>query len=78
MSSVLTSDAFLRAFGIRYAELYDASGKPEGYDEMQRKGDAFIASNPAEVVAFARARQDVLSSDREVAAFGFTLAAFGL
>ena len=78
MSTVLTSDAFLKAYGIKYAELYDAYDKTEGYDEMQKKGDAFIASHPAEVVAFARARQDILSSDREVAAFGFTLAAFGL
>ena len=78
LSDVLASDGFINEFNRRYTELYDSYDKVDGYDAMMKKGDAFIKANPAAIVAFAKAREDFLSSDREVAAFGFTLKTFNL
>ena len=69
-------DALLEQFGNEYEFLYDThcSGKEvAGEDEAMEFGDMIIQLRPDVVSEFARIRQDFLSSDREVAAFGFAI-----
>ena len=65
---------FLERFREEYKYLYEANEYVAGYDEAVRAGDEFISSHKEFVRAFACFRGDVLSSDREVAAFMFALA----
>lgn len=64
---------FTKAYYKEYEYLYNASGYVAGYDEAVAFGDAFIAAHPDFVNEFNLYRHDVLSSDREVAAFAFAL-----
>ena len=58
----------LMAFTAIYEELYN--GVPcRRYNELVDAGDNFITKNPELVGEFNRRRGDILSSDREVAAF---------
>lgn len=66
----------LDVFGDEYERIYEADGRGEevvGYHEMLAFGDMLIDEREDLVVPFVRYRQDVLSSDREVAAFGFAV-----
>lgn len=61
---------------MEYKRLYDADVngvKVEGYHDMMEYGDTLVHECHDLVCAFAQYRQDVLSSDREVAAFGFAV-----
>ena len=66
----------LDSFGDEYERLYDADVAGElvdGYHEMLEYGDQLIRECKDLICAFAQYRGDFLSSDREVAAFGFAV-----
>ena len=71
-------EEFAKKFKQEYSFLYEANGYVAGYNEAVAEGDEFIARHGDFVGEFARYRGDVLSSDREVAAFMFTLDSFGV
>lgn len=64
---------FLEQFNKEYDFLYDNYDNVAGYDEAVVAGDEFIKKNPKFVREFVEYRGDFISSDREVAAFMFTL-----
>lgn len=66
-------DDFLKQFEKNYDFLYNAKGYVVGYDEALEFGDKFIKQHPEFVSEFCKYRGDLLSSDREVASFAFTL-----
>lgn len=68
---------FLQKFKENYNFLYDNDNRVAGYYEALDYGEKIIHEHPDFVREFVKFRGDVLSSDREVAAFGFTLADFG-
>lgn len=71
-------DDFLRRFKKNYEFLYNAKGYVAGYDEALEYGNRFIEKYPATVREFNLYREDILSSDREVVAFAFTLEDMGI
>ena len=68
---------FLDRFKENYNFLYNNNDHVAGYYEALDYGEKIIHEKPDFVGEFARFRGDFLSSDREVAAFGYTLADFG-
>lgn len=69
-------DALLKQFNDEYEFIYDTEvGGHEvaGYGDAMEYGDWLIKHRKKLVNAFARRRGDMLSSDREVAAFGFAV-----
>lgn len=68
---------FLEKFNKNYGFLYDYGDNVAGYYEALDYGEKIIHEKPDFVGEFARFRGDFLSSDREVAAFGFTMSDFG-
>ena len=66
-------EALLKDFSDEYKRIYDANDEVEGYEEMLWYGDSLIDECHDLCAAFARYRGDFLSSDREVAAFGFAV-----
>ena len=68
---------FLNKFNENYNFLYEYEDNVAGYHEALDYGEKIIYENPDFVGEFAKFRGDFLSSDREVAAFGFTLIDFG-
>ena len=69
--------AFLEQFNREYEYLYDNHDHVAGYDEAVDSFDDFIKSeaNAGFVKEFAAYRGDIVSSDREAAAFMFALEA---
>lgn len=66
--------ALYEKFSSEYEYLYDADVEGievAGYRDAMAYGDQLINEHHPVVKQFAQYRQDVLSSDREVAAFGF-------
>ena len=73
----------LNAVKEKFAEYYDTlyeqgDDAVEGYNLAVAVGDEYIQQNPVFVGAFNELRGDILSSDREMAAFAFALADFGV
>lgn len=68
---------FLEKFNKNYDFLYDHNDNVAGYYEALEYGEKIINEQPEFVREFVKYRGDFLSSDREVAAFGFTLSDFG-
>lgn len=70
----------VKKFNEEYEFLYDNNDRVAGYNEALQFGDKFIADerNRDFVRAFNKARGDLITSDREVVAFAFTLDDFGL
>lgn len=68
---------FLKRFNENYDYLYEAEGEVAGYREAVEYGDWFIHNHKDFVAEFNRYRGDILTSDREVAAFAFTLEDMG-
>ena len=64
-------EALYKRFRESYMALYDTEDLQGSwrYAELVRKGDELIKAHPEEVAALNASRRDVLSSDREVAAF---------
>lgn len=71
----ISIDRFLEQFNKEYAFLYDNLDRVAGYDEAVNAFDAFIKDerHAAFVGEFAKYRQDMVTSDREAAAFMFAL-----
>lgn len=67
--------AFLEQFNREYDYLYDHHDHMAGYDKAVDSFDAFLKdkANASFVREFAAYRGDVVSSDREAAAFMFAL-----
>lgn len=68
---------FLDKFNEEYDFLYDNRDNVAGYEEAVEAGDKFIKQYPDFVREFNQYRNDILSSDREVAAFMFALESMG-
>lgn len=68
---------FLDKFNKEYDFLYDNRDNVAGYEEAVMAGDEFIRRYPDFVREFNQYRNDILSSDREVAAFMFALESMG-
>ena len=68
-------DRFLEQFNKEYAFLYDNYDRVAGYNEAVDAFDDFIKDErrAAFVGEFAKYRQDMVTSDREAAAFMFAL-----
>ena len=66
-------DNFLKKFNEEYKFLYDNNDNVAGYNEAVDFGDEFIKKHNDFVAEFCRYRGDILSSDREVAAFAFAM-----
>lgn len=65
--------AFAERFVQEYDFLYTHGDAVAGYHEALAAGDRLIARHPDFVGEFARYRGDLITSDREVAAFAFAL-----
>ena len=68
-------DRFLEQFNKEYAFLYDNRDRVAGYDEAVNAFDMFILDeqHAAFVGEFSKYRGDMITSDREAAAFMFAL-----
>lgn len=64
---------FAEQFKKEYKFLYDNYDRVAGYNEAVEVGDKFIAEHSEFVGEFVKYRGDIISSDREVAAFMFAL-----
>lgn len=75
MAINISIDSFKQRFDEEYAFLYDHRDNVAGYDEAVDSFDKFLKSeaNACFVREFAAYRGDVVSSDREAAAFMFAL-----
>lgn len=72
----INMEKFCEQFQKEYNFLYDCRGYVAGYDEAVSAFDRFQADHADFVREFAQYRGDVVSSDRECAAFMFALTAF--
>ncbi len=70
-------NAFLKQFNKEYDFLYNARGDVAGYDEAVDFFDEFLKNHSDFVGEFAMLRGDMITSDREAAAFSFALVAMG-
>lgn len=64
---------FANKFSDVYDFLYTYHDKVAGFKEAMTVGDWFIQNHSDFIAEFNRYRQDILSSDREVAAFEFCI-----
>lgn len=64
---------FSKKFDEVYDYLYDNNDNVAGYDEAVSEFDTFAETHSSFVGAYVRYREDFISSDREAAAFMFTL-----
>lgn len=64
---------FLEKFKKEYEFLYENNNRVAGYEEAVVAGDEFIENHAEFISEFNKYRGDILSSDREIAAFMFTL-----
>lgn len=64
---------FNRRFNAEYDFLYNAPGYVAGYDEAVTAFDEFLEAHGDFIGEFVKLRGDVISSDREAAAFMFAL-----
>ena len=71
---------FLKKFNEEYDFLYEHNDNVCGYYDALKEGDLFISDkkNINFIREFNEYRQDILSSDREVVAFMFTMESMGL
>ena len=71
---------FLKKFNEEYDFLDDNDDNVCGYYDALKEGDLFISDkkNINFIREFNEYRQDILSSDREVVAFMFTMESMGL
>ena len=64
---------FKKQFEKEYSFLYDNRDKVAGYDEAVSAFDNFLSAHNSFVCAFVKYRGDMITSDREAAAFMFAL-----
>lgn len=70
-------DIMLTTFEKKYSYLYENEDNVIGYEDARDIFDDFFEEYPEVVRAFSRHREDALVSDRERAAFMFTVMDFG-
>lgn len=68
---------FLERFNANYTFLYDNGDNVAGYGEAVDAFDRFVSSHGDLVGEFAAYRGDLVSSDRDAAAFMFALSEVG-
>ncbi len=68
----------LKKYIDEYKFLYNNNDNVAGFREALEDGLKWIESRPALLTELCKARQDIFTSDREIAALAFTLADFGL
>lgn len=72
----------IKDFAVKFLDnynfLYENKDNVAGFDEAISFFDNFLKTHAEFVAEFARYRGDYISSDREAAAFSFTLEDFGL
>ena len=73
MNKSLSIEQFSATFTAVYSFLYDHCDNVPGYREAVNAFDDFLSKHKDFVLEFNRYRGDVVSSDREAAAFVFTL-----
>ena len=66
-------EKFAKKFAEEYELLYDNRDNVAGYREAVQEGDEFIRLHPEFVGEFAKYRGDLITSDRELAAFMLAL-----
>ena len=73
-------EKFNEKFIEEYGFLYDHYDNVAGFDEAVDAFDTMIKNDAFKkfVGEFARYRQDIITSDREAAAFMFTMESFGM
>lgn len=69
-------NSFLEKFNSEYNFLYDNRDCVAGFSEAVDAFDSFLESHKSFVSEFVRFRGDIISSDREAAAFMFALESF--
>lgn len=69
-------EKFKKQFDKEYNFLYESKGYVAGYDEAITAFDEFLKKNGDFIREFARHRNDLITSDREAAAFMFALETF--
>ena len=74
----LNINEFLKKFNENYNFIYENNDAVVGYRDALEFGDKFIMDNKNKsfIEEFNSFRNDILSSDREVVAFAFTLTDF--
>ena len=73
MSTKINIHTFLQKFNEEYAYLYKHEEKVAGFDDAVQAFDDLLAKSPKFISEFAQFRGDPITSDREAAAFMFTL-----
>ena len=71
MSKKISIHAFLEKFNEEYAFLYEHDDNVAGFEEAVQAFDESLLEHPVFVAKFAEFRGDLISSDREAAAFMF-------
>ena len=64
---------FARKFSDTYQFLYDSCDNATGFQDAVKFGNWIIKNCPDFVIKFNKYRGDILTSDREIAAFGFVM-----
>lgn len=71
-------EQFASKYNEEYSRLYDSNDKVEGFEEAVNAFNEYLASDPVFLPEFVAYREDFISSDREAAAFMFTMRALGI
>jgi len=75
--TITEEEAALMIFAEKFTEIWDKLYEDGWTDpEAVTRGDAYIKANPDFVGKFCRYRGDIISSDREAAAFALTAEAW--
>ena len=71
---------FIKKFNEHYEFFYNVHDDVEGYRKLVRTGDNIISCDKFRdlIGKFHHARHDIMTSDREVAAFVLTMSDFGI
>lgn len=77
MEMTININQFYAKFCENYTFLYDVMDKVAGFNEAVKAFDEFLKENKEFVSEFAEFRGDIIASDREAAAFMFTLEDMG-
>lgn len=73
MSKKINIHTFLEKFGEEYAFLCEHDDNVAGFEDAVQAFDESLVENPGFIATFAEFRGDLISSDREAAAFMFAL-----